>query len=91
MWYRFVDGSPVGIPRVKNYLVAFYDMTQNGGCFDETYYPPDKINKVIPYVETIEDKDNYDRTRVFVHFDDGDVYELKLEKVNKKYLSNFYD
>ena len=91
MWYRFEEGNPVGIPRVKSYRVAFYDMTQNGSCFDETCYPPNKIHKVIPYVETLEDRDNYDRTRVFAHFDDGDVYELKLEKVNKKYLTNFYD
>lgn len=91
MWYRFEEGNPVGIPRIRGYRVAFYDMTQNGGCFDETYYSPDKINKAISYVETIEDKDDYDRTRVFADFDNGDVYELKLEKVNKKYLSNFYD
>lgn len=90
MWYRFEDGNSVGIPRIKEYRVAFYDTTQNGECFDESYYSPDEINKVIPYVETIEDKDDYDRTRVFACFDNGDIYELKLIKVNKL-QGTFYD
>lgn len=34
-----------------------------------------------------------DRSRVFVHFDNDDVYELKLEKISKEQfekLNNFY-
>lgn len=83
MWYRFEEGNPVGIPRIKEYRVGWYDMTMGGACFDEDFYPPDAIEKVIPCVETIEDVGNYDRTKVFVHFDNGDIYELKMEKVNE--------
>lgn len=84
MWYRFEEGNPVGIPRIKKYQVAFYDMTRDGSGFDESFFAPDEVDKVIPYVETIEDIDNDDRTRVFAHFDDGSVYELKLELVRLK-------
>lgn len=81
MWYKSVPGSIKGVPRVASYHVAFYDMTRDGSCFDESFFKPEDIHKVIPYVETIEDEGNDDRTRVFVHMDDGDVYELKLVKL----------
>ena len=91
MWYRFENDNPIGIPRIKNYQVAFYDMTHNGSCFDESFFEPDEIGRVMPYVETVEDEGNNDRIRVFVNFDDGDRYELKLEKLDKeKRYSNFY-
>lgn len=84
MWYKFEKGNSIGIPRIKQYQVAFYDMLRNGTCFDESFYGPDEIDEVMPYVETIEDVGKNDRTRVFVHFDDGDIYELKLEKINRE-------
>lgn len=28
MWYKFEDENSIGIPRIKNYQVAFYDMTR---------------------------------------------------------------
>ena len=92
MWYRFEDGSPIGIPRAKSYHVAFYDMTRGGTCFDETFFEPVDIDEVMPYVETVEDAGNNDRSRVFVHFDDGEIYELKLERINKdRNRGRFYD
>lgn len=91
MWYRFEKGNPIGIPRVKEYLIAFYDMTKNGECFDESHCPPDEIAKVIPFVETVEDIHNNDRSKVFVLFDNDDVYELKLEKVNTNKNTNKED
>jgi hypothetical protein len=92
MWYRFEEGNPKGIPRIKNYHLAWYDMTRNGSCFDESFFEPNEIGKVMPYVETVEDEGKNDRARVFVHFDDGDTYELKLVKIdNGKRCSNFYD
>ena len=91
MWYRFEEGNPIGIPRVKSYHVAFYDMTNDEGCFDESFFKPDEVVRAMPYVETIEDEGKDDRTRVFVHFDDGDMYELKLVKVDKNKGSYFYD
>ena len=49
-----------------------------------------KIDRVIPFVETVEDEGNFDRIRVFVHFDDGDEYELKLIKVDKNQDNGFF-
>ena len=93
MWYRFEKGNPKGICRVKHFQIAWYDMEQNGDCFDEDFIMSDGIERVIPYVETIEDENNSDRSRVFVHMDNGDVYELKMEKLSKEQLNhcnNFY-
>ena len=91
MWYRFEKDNPIGIPRVKYYQIAWYDMTKNGDCFDEDFINPDDVARVIPYVETVEDENNSDRSRVFVHFDNNDVYELKLEKlIHNKNYTNFY-
>lgn len=70
----------------------WYDMKQGQNCFDESFYKPEDIGKVITYVETVEDVNNCDRTRVFAHFDDGDIYELKLKKIEKgRRCSRFYD
>lgn len=92
MWYRFEEGNPIGIPKVTQYQVAFYDMDNDGSCFDELFYPPDAIDKIMPYVETVEDANGSDRTRVFVHFDDGNIYELKLEKIDNRYkCPRFYN
>ena len=93
MWYRFEEGNPKGICRVKHFQIAWYDMEQNGNCFDEDFVTPDGINRVIPYVETVEDENNSDRSRVFAHMDNGDVYELKMEKLSKEqveHCNNFY-
>ena len=92
MWYRFEEDSPIGIPRIKGYQLAFYDMKNGGDCFDESFFSPNEIDVVISYVETIEDINNSDRCRVFAHFDNGDTYELKLEKIDKeRRCSNFYE
>lgn len=92
MWYRFEEGNPIGIPRIKQYQVAWYDMTNEGKCFDETFFKPDEIGKIVPYVETVEDEGRDDRSRVFVYFDDGDMYELKLEKISEdRKRGSFYD
>lgn len=93
MWYRFEKGNPKGICRVKHFQIAWYDMKRSGRCFDEDFVAPDKIDRVIPYVETVEDESKMDRSRVFVHMDNGDVYELKMEKLSKEQFdkcSNFY-
>lgn len=92
MWYRFEEGKPIGTPRIKEYQVAWYNMNRNGYCFDESFYKPEDIDKVITYVETIEDENNCDRRRVFVHFDDGEQYELKLERIEKgRRCDTFYN
>lgn len=80
-WYRFEDNDSLGIFNVKEYQVAWYE---DGICFDEDWYGPDQISDVVPYVETEEDKNNIDHSRVFVIFENGDKYEIKLEKVNEE-------
>lgn len=78
--------------KIIGYHVAWYNMERDGSCFDESFYPPEKINEVINHVETVENENWCDRTRVFVRMDNGDEYELKLEKLDKnKRYSNFYD
>lgn len=84
MWYKN------GIPRIKKYHLAWYDMTRDGSCFDESFFKPDEVDKIMPYVETVEDEGKNDRSKVFVHFDDGDMYELKLVKVNKNERQHGY-
>lgn len=80
--------------KVKCFQIAWYDMQRNGKCFDEDYVHPDGIDRVIPYVETVEDENNQDRRRVFVHMDNGDVYELKMQKLSQKQFekcNSFYE
>lgn len=101
MWYRFKKGESKGKLRVKRVQVAWYDMEQNGDCFDEDFVLPkdneiktlESIGTILPYVETVEDENKIDRSRVFVHMDNGDVYELKMEKLTKEQFdkcNNFY-
>jgi hypothetical protein len=84
MWYRYKESIHKTIPRVVSYQVAFYDMTRGGKCFDESFFPPDDIDNVITFTETIEDINSETRRKVFVHFDNGDIYELKLEMVDNR-------
>ena len=101
MWYRFEKGESKGKLRVKRVQVAWYNMEQNGDCFDEDFVLPkdtdiktlESIGTILPYVETVEDENKTDRSRVFVHMDNGDVYELKMEKLSKEQFdkcNNFY-
>lgn len=102
MWFKFKEGNHKGILRVKHVQVAWYDIEKNGECFDEDFIFPssedesktlENIGMVLPYVETVEDKNKSDRSKVFVHFDNGDVYELKMEKLTEKQIAkcnNFY-
>ena len=101
MWYRFEKGESKGKLRVEKVQVAWYDMEQNGDCFDEDFVLPkdndaktlESIGMILPYVETVEDVNKTDRSRVFVHMDNGDIYELKMEKLSKEqleYCNNFY-
>ena len=73
----------------------------SGGYFDEDFVLPkdndaktlESIGMILPYIETVEDVNKTDRSRVFVHMDNEDVYELKMEKLNKEEVekcNNFY-
>lgn len=102
MWFKFEKDNPKGKLRIKHVQVAWYDMERNGDCFDENFVFPslenesktlEDIGMILPYIETEEDEGKSDRSRVFVHFDNDDVYELKLEKISKEQFekyNNFY-
>lgn len=96
MWFKFEKGKSKGKLRIKHVQVAWYDMDRNGECFDEDFVFPSpedesktlaNMGMCLPYVETVEDESKSDRSRVFVHFDNGDVYELKMEKLSKEQIA----
>ena len=98
-WYRFEEGNPKGILRIKNLQVCWYNMERNGDCFDETFVAAQSkdigetfhnLGLMLTYVETEEDKNNSDRCIVFIKMDNGDTYELKMEKVDAKQCNNFH-
>lgn len=91
MLYKFTKDCETGTCRVKNIHIAWYDMDRNGDCFDEDFeeLTPDQ-EKLLAYVETQEDKNNIDNSRVFINMDNGDCYELIMKKVSSR-CSNFYD
>lgn len=91
MLYRFPKGCVKGICRVKNIQIAWYDMGRNGDCFDESFTDVStSAENVLAFVETEEDKNNSDCSRVFVNMDNGDRYELIMKKV-KSNCTNFND
>lgn len=92
MLYRFEEGNMVGICRFKEAVIAFYDMSHKGDCFDESRTDDVDIplRQLLSYVETEEDIEKNDRSRVFVYMDDGKEYELIMSPINTP-CSNFYD
>lgn len=72
-WYRFVNGK--GIPRIKEYQVAFYD-ERTGNCYDEIFYEPNQINQAITYV-------GEPFCKVFAIFSKDEVYEITAMRVER--------
>ena len=64
----------------------------NGNCFDEARISDANIplEQILSFVETEEDIQNSNRSRVFVCMDDGKEYELVMNPVNTPCV-NFYD
>lgn len=100
MWYRFSKNKVKGQLRIDSAQVAWYDMEKGGCCFDESWITHrgddvetlQNIGMWLTYVELDENADKRDKSRVFIYMDDGDRYELKLEKLDKeKRYNNFYD
>ena len=89
-WYRFIKGEIKGRLKVKRAQVCFYDMTRGGSCFDESFIENDgddvetleEMGKWLTYIETDPNANNCDKSRVFVHMDDGEVYELQMRKLS---------
>ena len=108
MWFKFKEDSSIGMLQVKQAQVCYYDMDRDGICFDETIFAPskmfttsilEKLGKLLPYtrtVTTIGEKDVEKHTtgsRVFVHMEDGNVYELLTKKLSKEEFekcNNYY-
>ena len=103
MWWKFKKGDPKGELRVEQVQVAWYDMKNNGDCFDESFIKNDGNDKELlnrlgictTYVDMNEDadKDKVYRSRVFVYMDNCDCYELEMRKLNKEQqieCRNFY-
>lgn len=67
-WYEWGGVDPVGKPRIKEYLVGFYE---NGKCYDEARYKPEEVAKAMPYLME-------ENCKVFAVFPDHEIYELKL-------------
>lgn len=82
----------VGICRFKEAVIAFYDMNHKGYCFDESRTDDVDIplRQLLSYVETEEDIEKNDRSRVFIYMDDGKKYELIMSPINTP-CRNFYD
>ena len=99
-WYRFFKDKVKGQLRIDRAQVALYDMERDGDCFDESFivHKGDDVKTLqdigmwLTYIELDENADKCDKSRVFIHMDDGERYELKLVKLDKnKRYSNFYD
>ena len=91
MLYRFEPNSFKGICRVKNIQIAWYDMEHNGDCFDEDFENiTESIKHILAYVETYEDHNKIDRSKVFINMDNGDKYELIMRKCESD-CTNFND
>ena len=89
MWYKFIKGEPLGKLKVNRVQTCWYDWESSGDCFDESWTMPGEndvetlkeIGMRLPYVGTVEGNGG---SRVFIHMDDGDVYELLLNKLSKE-------
>ena len=91
MLYRFEPNSFKGICRVKDIQIAWYDMEHNGDCFDEDFENiTESIEHILAYVETKEDHNKIDRSKVFINMDNGDKYELIMRKCESN-CTNFND
>lgn len=72
-WYGYANG--IGIPRIKEYQVGFYD-ERTGECYDEAFYKPDEIDKAITYV-------GEPFCKVFAIFSKDEVYEITATRVER--------
>lgn len=89
-WYRFFKDKVKGQLRVNRAQVCWYDMEQGGICFDESwiFHKDDDVKTLqsigewLPYVELDLNADKCDKSRVFIHMDDGSVYELLMKKID---------
>ena len=83
MKYKFKNGSQIGESPVDYYQLCWYDMEKDGDCYDEDFISPKAFgNYTIESLDCDLNKDDIDRTRLFVWTKDKDVYELRLHKLS---------
>ena len=84
MKYIFNNNEIKGQLPIDTIQIAFYDMTRDGGCFDESFINPNDFNvHYLTYIDTEENKDDNDRTRIFINMINGKTYELIAKEVDK--------
>ena len=73
--------------------ISWYDMNKNNKCYDEDWFDPKifKSHDFMTYIDTEDNEGDSDRTRVFVHLKNGDIYELCLHKLTKEQWSECSD
>lgn len=79
---------------IENIHVCWYDMEEGNKCFDENWINPELFTShILTYLDTEENEGDIDRSRIFIHHKNGDIYELRLHKLTKEQwaeCSNFY-
>jgi hypothetical protein len=92
MKYIFKNKTTKGEYPISQFHVAWYEM-ENGYCFDEMFFDKDTFDpfELLTFIETEENENDQDRTRVFVEMKNGSLYEFKLEKIkHPEDCNNFY-
>ena len=92
MWYRFFKDKVKGQLKIDKVQVCWYDMERGGSCFDESWLVHkgndvetlEHIGHWLTYVELDLNANKCDKSRVFIHMDDGEVYELLTKKLSKE-------
>ena len=85
MKYIFKEGKVQGEYPIDYFRICWYDMEENESCYDETWVNPENFSsKYFTYIDTEEDEDCIDRSRIFAHHKNGDIYELRLHKLTKE-------
>ena len=73
---------------IDYFQICWYDMDKNQQCFDEDIIEPGVFNSnCLTYIDTDENEGDSDRTRIFVHHINKDVYELCLHKLTEEEYS----
>jgi len=83
MKHIFKNNSPIGESPIDHYQLCWYDMEKDGICHDEDFISPHEFgNYVIKYLDCDQNKNDIERTRLFVWTKDKEAYELRLHKIS---------
>lgn len=86
--------NQIGKYPIDYFHICWYDMEKGGDCYDEDDISPTTFGpSMFTYIDTEDNKDDSDRSRIFVHHINGDIYELCLHKLTEEQwaeCSNFY-